>query len=97
MSVLVTVTGELQDGKFDEAVKLLQAELPATRAREGCESVTVHRNQDNPNQFVIVGMWTGRPQHESYLAWRMETGVLNTLGALLVGEPSFAYWDSVGA
>ncbi|MGE4164186.1 MAG: hypothetical protein AB7G23_20890 [Vicinamibacterales bacterium] len=39
MSVLVTATGELQDGKFDDAVKLLQAELPATRARKGCESM----------------------------------------------------------
>lgn len=97
MSVTVTVAGEIQPGRFDEAIELLRKELPATRAREGCEVLTVHRNQDNPNQFMIVGVWASRPQHESYLAWRIETGVLNMLGEMLVGAPSFGYWDFVGA
>lgn len=97
MSVTVIVSGELQPGRFEEAVKLLRTELPATRAREGCESLTVHQDQDNPNQFMILATWATRPHHESYLAWRIETGVLNQLAEMLVGAPSFSYWNFVGA
>ena len=58
----------------------LRGILPDTRAREGCVSVSVTGNQDDPNNF----------------AWREETGILKTLATLVEGAASFRFFDLVG-
>jgi quinol monooxygenase YgiN len=97
MSVLLTIHAQAQPDKVDAIKEFLLKVLPDTRARAGCESVTVHQDQDDPTRLMICGQWATRPQYDSYLAWRIETGTLAELGAMLVSEPVFAFYDYVGA
>ncbi len=50
--------------------------LPDTRAFEGCESIVVHENTDDPTSLVLYEIWASREHHEKYVQWRVETGVI---------------------
>src|SRR6476659_10222473 len=60
MSLLVLLEIEAKDGKADEIIRVLADNLGDTRARPGCESVTVHRDQANPNAVLLVERWATR-------------------------------------
>jgi len=96
MSVLVLLEPEAAEGKVDEMIETFRTVLVDTRAFDGCESVTVHRDQDSPNRLVLVERWASRPHYERYLQWRAERGDLDRLGALAVGPPVIRYFDEVG-
>jgi quinol monooxygenase YgiN len=66
-----------------ELLGWLRGILPATRAGEGCVSVSVTRHQDDPNNFAFVERWDGRAHYARYFAWRGETGILKTLATLV--------------
>jgi quinol monooxygenase YgiN len=97
MSVMVTIHVQAQPGKAEAVKDFLRKVLPDTRVREGCESVTIHQNQDDPARLMFCGQWATRPHYESYLAWRTETGALADLGALVIGDPVWTFYDYVGA
>ena len=97
MSVTVALEIKVKPGKADEAIEFLRKVLPDTRSYAGFEGLTVHRNQDDPNAFVIWEHWATRPNYEAYLAWREETGVLKGFLDMLDGDPTFKFFDHVGA
>ena len=97
MSVLVTLEANLKgDDEFAKFEQMGRDLLPDTRAYEGCEGITIHRNMDDPTNVVLVEHWTSREHYEKYLAWRDETGVLAQLGELLTGPPNIRFYDIVG-
>ncbi len=63
------------------------------RAFEGCESIEVYTGSDNPDDVVIWQRWATRANHEAYLAWRIETGLLDVLGPILASGLEVAYLD----
>ena len=67
--------------------------LPDTRCREGCVSVSVTRNQDEPTNFAFVELWDSR---QRYFAWREQQGVLKDLATMVDGEAKFRFFDIVG-
>jgi quinol monooxygenase YgiN len=95
MSVLVLLEPEAADGKIDELIAVFNAVLPDTRAFDGCEGVTVHRDQDAPNKLVLVERWASRPHYERYFQWRLDRGDIEKLGALAAGPPVIRYFDEV--
>jgi len=80
----------------DRLLAWLREILPDTRGRDGCVSVAVTRNQDDPLNFAFVELWDSRQHYERYFAWRTETGVLDQLAALVDGEATFRFFDIVG-
>ncbi len=52
MSVLVLL--EVNATKPDELEAFFRDELHHTRAFDGCEGLTIHRNMDDSNNIVIV-------------------------------------------
>lgn len=95
MSTLVLFEVEAAPGKEDDLVVLFDGALADTRAYEGCESVTVHRDQDAPGRLVLVERWTSRARHETYLQWRADRGDGPSLAAVVAGPPSVRYLDDV--
>jgi quinol monooxygenase YgiN len=95
MSVLVLLDIEAAPGKEAELVSAFAEVLPDTRAYDGCESLTAHRNLDRPGQLLLVERWGSRNQHETYLQWRGERGDLDRLGALMAGPPDVRYCEDV--
>ena len=94
MSVLVLLEVSLKPENVNDFTNFMKNELQHTRGFDGCNGLTVHNNQDDSNNIVIVEDWDSRQQYEKYLAWRTERGDLEKLAAWLTGEPSIRYFDN---
>ena len=96
MSVLVLVEFNVKPENAGDVANFVRELLPDTRGFDGCNGLTLHRNQDDSNYMVFVEDWDSRQHYEKYLAWRTERGDLEKLLGWLVGEPSFRYFDNAG-
>ncbi|MCZ6866420.1 MAG: putative quinol monooxygenase [Candidatus Binatia bacterium] len=96
MSVLVLLEMNAKSGSAADIKNWLRDELHHTRGFDGCNSITFHSNQDDPNNMVFVEDWDSRQQYEKYLAWRVERGDIEKLMGWLGGEPSIRYYENVG-
>ncbi len=88
-----TVLGEFlcSPGKGAEFLEIFLPALADTRAFEGCELVETYTDQDNPDVVILWEKWAARENHEAYLAWRMETGMLDLIGPFMAAEPRFVH------
>ncbi len=73
----------------------LRAALSETRAFDGCISVDVMRRVDNPNAWVLVEEWDTQGDHERYMQWRTETGMLAKWEAMMASPPTMTYLNAV--
>ena len=96
MTCLVMIEFKARAETIDRMLAWLREILPDTRCREGCVSISVTRNQDDPTNFVFVEQWASRQHYERYFAWREQEGVLNELATMVDGEASFRFFDYVG-
>jgi len=97
MSILVLLELEAVDGKADEMVAVLRESLVDTRARQGCESVTVNRDHDRPNTVLLVERWARREDDTAYREWRAGDGAVAAMAGLVGGRPTIRYYDYVDA
>ncbi len=95
MSQTVHVIFSCQAGKGADFLALMESDqgLVATRAFEGCESVEVYTDVDNPDTIVLWEKFATRANHEAYLAWRIETGMIDMLGSILASDLQVTYLD----
>lgn len=94
MSTLATAEFFVKPEKAEEFLGLLKGVLPDTRAFDGAESVEVHVNQDDPGHVCILGVWADRSEHQTYLAWRRATGMLEAMQPYLIAPSKFTYFDA---
>ena len=95
MSQTVHVVFSCQAGKGADFLALMESDqgLVATRAFEGCESIETYTDADNPDTIVLWEKFATRANHEAYLAWRIETGMLDMLGSILASDLQVTYLD----
>lgn len=93
MTVLVTVDLSIKPDRVAEILELLTGALPDTRAYAGCEVVDTFVDQDDPGHILLVGRWAERTDHETYLGWRTEQGLFDTLADAVTAPPRFTYLD----
>ena len=93
MSQTVHVAFRCNEGQGANLVAILGEALVDTRAFDGCESVEVYADADNPDTIVLWEKFATRAHHEAYLAWRIETGMLDMLGPILTSGLEVAYLD----
>ena len=96
MTCLVHIEFRAREESIDRMLGWLRDILPDTRGRDGCVSVSVARNQDDPLNFAFIEQWDSRQHYEQYFAWRESNGVLDELGTMIDGEASFRFFDYVG-
>ena len=96
MSILTVLELQAADGMADQVAAVLKKHLGATRARPGCESVTVHRDMAEPNSIVLVERWASRADDEAYRVWRAGEGAVTEMAPLVVGM-TIRYVDDVDA
>ncbi len=94
MSVLAIADFYVKPEKSEEFLGILKQALPDTRAFKGCEHLDTHVNQDDPGHVCLAETWASRSDHEAYLAWRMETGMMDMLGPFVTAPPKFTYFDA---
>ena len=95
MSTYVATEFKTQPGRAEELVAALRQALPDSLAHDGCEAISLRRNQDDPTNIVSLTQWVSRRHYEEYLAWRTEAGLTDELGAMLIAPMSIRYFDEV--
>ena len=96
MSQTIHVLFQCQTGKGADLLAILSSDqgLVATRAFEGCESIEAYTDTDNPDTIVLWEKFATRADHEAYLAWRVETGLLDMLGPILASDLEVTYLEN---
>lgn len=97
MSVTVLFEIQSKSESIDALKSTLKNILPDTRSYDGCQKVDVVGNQDDSCNVVLIQTWTSRQHYEKYLAWRTETGAIETLGTMLSQPPTIRYYDDIDA
>jgi quinol monooxygenase YgiN len=93
MSVLYILELEIEPDKVDGYLAMFPAVVPDTRAFAGCEGITIHRSEDDPNRIVLLEYWASKEAHETYLSWRRERGDMERFSQGLAGPPSGRYFS----
>ena len=94
MPVLATARFFVKPEKVPEFLDLLAAILPDTRGFEGCEFVDTYVDQDEPGHVLLLEQWDERASHLTYLRWRSDTGMIETMAPFITARPEFTYFDA---
>jgi quinol monooxygenase YgiN len=97
VSILVVLELEAKPGSEGAMIEVLGRNLGDTRARPGCESVTVHQDHERPTSIVLVERWASRADDDAYRAWRAGEGAIADMGPLVAAAPRIRYFDDVDA
>lgn len=93
MSVLVLLEAPVKAEEISNMTSYLAELLPESLKYDGCQGMDLYFNADDAGKLLLVEHWDSRAQHEKYLAWRTQTGVMAKLGAMLAGPPSIRYFE----
>lgn len=96
MSTAVVIDIKIKPESIAEAKAFIKEVLPDTRAYEGCQSLEVYENQEGEGSMLFYSIWDSRQHHETYLAWRQETGAFDQLMTMVAEPPTFRYFDATG-
>jgi quinol monooxygenase YgiN len=96
MAIIVIVELPFKAESLDQFVGILRSPdgMAKTRAYEGCNRIETILHRDT-NTLVFVEKWATRENHEAYLKWRTETGMMDAVGPMLAGEMRVRYFDLV--
>lgn len=95
MGCYVTVEITAKKGTAPAMLEAMREALPVTRSRDGCQSLELMVNQDEPENMVVLMRWQSRKHYDTYLAWRRETGVVEQFAAATEGGLSIRFFDVV--
>jgi quinol monooxygenase YgiN len=93
MSVMVLLEAPVRPEEIANMRAYLAEIFPETRTYEGCQSIDVYFNVGDDGRMVFIEHWGSRQQHEKYVAWRTETGVMDRIGGMLAGPPNIRYFE----
>ena len=93
MSQTVHALFPCNEGLGAGLVETLKSALVDTRAFDGCESIEVYVDADKPDTVILWEKFATRAHHEAYLAWRVETGLLDMLAPILAEDLTITYLD----
>ncbi len=96
MACQVVVDFRVKEGSVDEMRDWLREILPVTRGYDGCLTLHVTQNQDDPCNLVVVEQWASRQHHEKFIEWRSARGDLEPMAAMIDGEARVRYFDYFG-
>lgn len=92
-TVTVTLELALKPEAVEDFSKQIPEVLKETREFPGYVDIAVHRNADEPNRIILVEEWETRAAYEAYIAFRTETGFMDTLAEILTEPLRLNYWD----
>jgi quinol monooxygenase YgiN len=93
MSTLVTNEFFALPGRGDDVASLLIEILGESLQHDGCETIRIVRDQDDPDHVAGVTQWTARKNFDDYLTWRTEQGFTATFEVMLTGPFVIHYYD----
>ena len=94
MSTLVTNEFFAQPGRGDDVAALLIEILGESLQRDGCETIRILRDRDDPDHVAGLTQWTERRNFEDYIGWRTEHGFTDTFEAMKIRPFVIHYYDT---
>ena len=82
---MVTLEMPVKPDMLEDYLNILKGALVETRSYKGCRSVTTLVDQETPS-VVLVEEWDSAEDQQAYMAWRMETGLIDTISPFMQGE-----------
>ena len=68
MACTVILELNVKSDSADDVAESFKSTFPDTRSYDGCIDVYATRNQDNPDNFLLVETWESREKYEKYLS-----------------------------
>jgi quinol monooxygenase YgiN len=91
MSIRVTLNCQLNTNKFHELIPFLEDNLPNVRGYKGNLKVSVLFNKEN-TEMLLDEEWLSVEDHQAYLNYIDENGVLGMLKTFLDSPPDIKYY-----
>jgi|GEM_PF-2421259 len=93
MSTLVTTEFFARPGRGGDVANLLIEVLGESLQHDGCETIRIVRDQDDPDHVAGITQWTDRHDYDDYLTWRTEHGFTTTFQSMLACPFVIHYYD----
>jgi quinol monooxygenase YgiN len=91
MSIRVTLDCQIKTNKHQELIKFLEDNLPNVRGFKGNLRVSVLFDMKNTN-MLLDEEWLSVEDHEAYLKYVEQNGVLGMLNSYLKYPPQITYY-----
>ena len=85
MSVLVNLEFPVKKNKMEDFFDFMRETLVDTRAYEGCIHLETYHEIET-STVLLIEEWEKIENQESYMNWRIETGLVEALSEFLEGE-----------
>ena len=95
MSTHVVTEFHAQPGRGDDVAALLLEILGESLQHDGCETITIARDQDDADHVAGFTQWTRRADYEGYLGWRTARGFTATFEDMLTEPFVIHYYDQL--
>jgi quinol monooxygenase YgiN len=90
----VILVFKCQPGMGAGLLDVFTTSLADTRAFDGCTSVQTFVDADNPDTIMLIEDWESKAQQETYLAWRIDNGMIDLLGPVLAAPLEMRYLEA---
>lgn len=85
MSVMITLEMPVKPGMLEDYLAILKGALVETRNYKGCISVTTLVDQET-SSVLLIEEWDSAEYQQAYMAWRVETGLIEAISPFMQGE-----------
>ena len=92
MSIMVSLEFPMKDGQQAGFLETLGGALPDTRAYEGCIKVETFA-EEGGSSVILIEEWETKKHQETYFQWRVDTGMVDAIGAFVSGPPIIKYYE----
>ena len=82
---MITLEMPVKPDMLEDYLNILKGALVETRSYKGCRSVTTLVDQET-SSVVLVEEWDSAEDQKAYMAWRMETGLIDAISPFMQGE-----------
>ena len=82
---MITLEMPVKPDMLEDYLNILKGALVETRAYKGCRSVTTLVDQET-SSIVLVEEWDSAEDQQAYIAWRVETGLIDAIAPFMQGE-----------
>ena len=85
MSVMVTLEMPVKPDMLEDYLNILKGALVETRSYKGCKSVITLVDQET-SSVLLVEEWDSVEDQQAYMAWRVETGLIEAISPFMQGQ-----------
>lgn len=92
MNKKVIIESVVKKSAYDSLLSFLQSNLSTVRGFEGCFGVRVFLDKES-GEMIFDEEWLSVDQHQKYIKFIAESGVMDKLIAHLESPPKIKYFD----